>query len=352
MSTLILPVAGKSSRFPGMRPKWLLTMPDGALMVEKAISQLNLEDFQRIVLVCLKEHLDEYASEANLLEIFTISGYQNIELCILDKPTKSQSETVVEAIRKSKISGPIFIKDCDNTFAANFHGGNEISILQLSDMGLIDAKNKSYVTIDPLGNVTNIVEKQVISNYFCCGGYGFKSSEQFIQAYDSISQEGEIYVSHVIFKMILDGAGFSIERAQKYIDWGNLEEYRRYCKSFITIFCDIDGVMFKNGSKFGKTGWKTEPIPENLKKLSQLQREGKLYLVITSSRPHGEIDYIAERLSEFDLVADNFLMGLPHCRRVLINDYSSTNPFPSALSINIERDTQGLSKMLDHLLEQ
>jgi hypothetical protein len=26
--TLILPVAGKSSRFPNMRPKWLLTMPD------------------------------------------------------------------------------------------------------------------------------------------------------------------------------------------------------------------------------------------------------------------------------------------------------------------------------------
>ena len=35
--SLIIPVAGKSSRYPGMRPKWLLTMPDGKLMLEKSI---------------------------------------------------------------------------------------------------------------------------------------------------------------------------------------------------------------------------------------------------------------------------------------------------------------------------
>jgi len=29
MSTLIVPCGGKSSRYPGMKPKWLLTHPDG-----------------------------------------------------------------------------------------------------------------------------------------------------------------------------------------------------------------------------------------------------------------------------------------------------------------------------------
>lgn len=350
MNTLILPVAGKSSRFPGMRPKWLLTMPDGALMVEKAISQLNLNQFKRVVLVCLKDHLDEYVSEANLREIINGSGHQNIDLCILEQPTRSQSETVVEAIKKANITGAIYIKDCDNTFAANFHGDNEISVLQLSEIGLIDAKNKSYVTVDSIGNVTNIVEKQVISNYFCCGGYGFESSERFIQAYESIEQGSEIYISHVIYKMILDGEKFTIERAHNYIDWGTLREYRHYCKSFVTIFCDIDGVIFKNGSKFGKSGWKTEPISENLHKLSQLQKEGRLYLVITSSRPDGEIEYIKDRLLEYGLMVDKYVMGLPHSKRILINDYSATNPYPSAFSINIERDGQNLSTMLDHLI--
>ena len=32
MKILLLPVAGQSARYPGMRPKWLLTMPNGKLM--------------------------------------------------------------------------------------------------------------------------------------------------------------------------------------------------------------------------------------------------------------------------------------------------------------------------------
>jgi len=37
MKTLLLPVAGKSARYPGMRPKWLLTMPNGKLMIEQSV---------------------------------------------------------------------------------------------------------------------------------------------------------------------------------------------------------------------------------------------------------------------------------------------------------------------------
>jgi hypothetical protein len=334
-----------------MRPKWLLTMPDGALMFEKAISQLNLNQFERVVLICLREHLDKYVSEENLIKILNGFEHKNIDLCILDQPTRSQSQTVVEAISRCSIAGAIYIKDCDNTFAANFHGGNEISVLQLCEVGLIDAKNKSYVTVDSIGNVTNIVEKQVISNFFCCGGYGFESTEAFIQAYESIEQSSEIYISHVIYKMLLDGQKFGVERASNYIDWGTLREYRHYCKSFVTIFCDIDGVIFKNGSKFGKVGWKTEPISENLNKLFQLQQEGRLYLVITTSRPDSEMQYIKDRLSEYGIKGDKYVMGLPHSKRILINDYSATNPFPSAFSINIERDGENLSTMLEHLID-
>ena len=60
MFTLILPVAGRSSRFPNMRPKWLLTMPDGKLMLEKSIEAIDLEKFDRVVIVCLQEHLEKY----------------------------------------------------------------------------------------------------------------------------------------------------------------------------------------------------------------------------------------------------------------------------------------------------
>ena len=50
MNTLIIPCAGKSSRFPNMKPKYMLTHPDGKLMIEKAMENINLEVFNRVII--------------------------------------------------------------------------------------------------------------------------------------------------------------------------------------------------------------------------------------------------------------------------------------------------------------
>ena len=57
MINLILPVAGQSSRYPNMRPKWLITLPDGKLMIEKSVEKFNLKIFNKVYVVVLKEHL-------------------------------------------------------------------------------------------------------------------------------------------------------------------------------------------------------------------------------------------------------------------------------------------------------
>ena len=347
MSTLLLPVAGRSSRFPGMRPKWLLTMPDGKLMFEKAIEMLDLSCFKRIVIVVLREHLDLYLNPCAIDKMFEVAGYLKPEICVLDSPTSSQSETVALGVEKAGISGPFFIKDCDNMFKFQWDGGNQVAVIDLNEVGLIDAKSKSYIEVDPLGNVSQIVEKQVISNYFCCGGYGFDSAEMYLRHYQMINKRSEVYISHVIYSMLMDGQTFRKGDASTYVDWGTLREYRYYTKSYVTIFCDIDGVLLCNGNKFGKKGWATQPIVENLKTLVQLQKSNCLYLIVTSSRPESEVDYIKRQLEAHDLKVDRYIMGLPHSRRVLVNDYSATNPYPSAVSINLERD----STLLSHFIE-
>jgi choline kinase len=349
MKTLILPVAGRSARFQGMRPKWLLTMPDGKLMLEKAVERLSMLDYDRVVVVCLREHLDEYLSQDSLEKLLSGIGHASIDLCVLDNATSSQSETVALALEKSKVSGAFFVKDCDNMFSVRWSGENEIAVVDLNNFGLLDAKNKSYVIADTLGNVSNIVEKQVISNFFCCGGYGFSSAEDFIFHFRSIESEEEVYISHVIFSMLMGGHQFKINIAESYVDWGTLREYQHFTRSYVTLFCDVDGVLLSNGSKFGKKGWKTEPISENLRTISRLQSAGQLYLIITSSRPEAEIDYLNSRLSEFGVRPDRYLMSLPHTRRILVNDYSLTNPYPSAISVNLERDGKMLSTILDSL---
>ncbi len=349
MKTLILPVAGKSSRFPGMRPKWLLTMPDGKLMLEKSIELFDLSTFDRIVIVCLREHITQYLTESTLLQAISSINHENIDICILEEPTSSQSETVECAIRKSNITGAFFVKDCDNMFKFKWDGTNQIAVLDLNDVELIDAKNKSYVTTDALENVTNIVEKQIISNYFCCGGYGFDDAEDFLRCYKSIRIKSEIFISHVIYSMLMNGVGFKIKKASHYIDWGTLREYRHYAKSHFTLFCDVDGVLLYNGSKFGRDGWGTEPIIDNLNTIARLQSQGKIYLIVTTSRPESEIPYLIKRLSENGVNPDRFIMGLPHTRRILVNDFSATNPYPSAVAVNLERDSKLLSNILDSI---
>lgn len=349
MKTLILPVAGRSSRFPGMRPKWLLTMPDGKLMLEKAVEKLNMSDYDRVVVVCLREHLDAYLTNESLAKVLAGLGHTKVDVCVLEQPTSSQSETVALALEQAHIEGAFFVKDCDNMFHFRWSGGNEIAVLDLNSVGLIDAKNKSYVNVDTLGNVSNIVEKQVISNFFCCGGYGFSSAKVFLKHFRSIKSNQEVYISHVIYSMLMGEESFRMNQADSYIDWGTLREYRHYTRSFITVFCDVDGVLLYNGSKFGKTGWSTEPIAENLQTIARLQASGLLYLVITSSRPESEVHYLSTRLAEFNVRPDRYVMGLPHTRRILVNDYSLTNPFPTAMSVNLERDSKLLSSILDSI---
>ena len=44
-------------------------------------------------------------------------------------------------------------------------------------------------------------------------------------------------------------------------------------------------------------------------------------------------------------------MGLPHTKRYLINDFTQSNPYPSAISINISRDSDNLEKLLKPILK-
>ncbi|RTZ14640.1 hypothetical protein EJ063_15095 [Vibrio aquaticus] len=322
-------------------------MPDGKLMIEKSVENIDLERFDRIVVVCLQEHLEKYTSSELVVESFERSTGVKPELVILEKPTTSQSETIYQAIKKGNIEGSFFIKDCDNTFQYQPEPINSVATIDLNDIELVDAKNKSYVEVDSLDVISNIVEKEVISNFFCCGGYSFQSASKFCQTFESISSDKEVYISHVIYKMLMSGEEFVRRTASEYTDWGTLREYRHYCKKHITVFCDVDGVLLKNGSKFAKNGWKTPGLEANLLKIAQLQKDGGLFLVLTSSRPESEIEYTTNELAKFGVRVDRCLFGLPHTRRYLINDHSATNPYPSAVAINLERDSETLSHLFD-----
>ena len=83
MTNLLLPVAGRSSRFPDMRPKWLLSFPDGLMMIEKAIDHLDLSEVDDIYVVCLQEHLDKFIDQETLQRILAERSQKNIHVVSL-----------------------------------------------------------------------------------------------------------------------------------------------------------------------------------------------------------------------------------------------------------------------------
>lgn len=349
--TLILPCAGKSSRFSKTRPKWMLTHPNGNLMVMESIYGLDLQHVSKILITVVKEHVIE--NRINLTKIrdaiYSVTG-KPTEFVTLNTFTSSQSDTVYQTLLHADVAGSFFVKDCDNYFNGTVAEGNKVCISTL-ELG-INAVNKSYVTHNKYGFISGIVEKQVISNQFCVGGYSFKDANTFKNAFDSINQidgidKKEVYISHIIEKLLLDGESFESQMVSNYCDWGTSEDWAKYRSQFRTLFVDLDGTLVYNSSEYFEPGLgNTQGLTNNIAKLNALYDDGKTRIILTTSRKASPEGITERQLKRLGIKYHQIIFGLPHCQRVVINDYSNTNPYPSALAICLKRDEDNLGDLL------
>jgi len=336
-------MAGKSTRFPGTRPKALLTHPYGCSMLTASlVGVVNNHEFDNIYIVALQEQLTKDIMDSLAEEIVEQANYvPNIKFVGLSSETKSQPETIYRAIIKEEIKGSMFIKDCDNQFTVDAFDitNNGIAIGKLGDYKIIPG-NKNYVQLDQFGNISNIVEKQIISDTFGCGGYYFKDIDEFIQAYEALRDNENLYTSHLLYYLIAQGKVVKPISTRCYLDWGTLEDWLEYTSQFKTIFIDLDGVITKNTGKLTTPNWHESEINEdNANKLRELDLT-KTAIIITTSRPEEMREETLQLLEENKIPYSGILFGLMHCKRILINDYAITNPYPSASAMSIPRDSQ------------
>ena len=181
---------------------------------------------------------------------------------------------------------------------------------------------------------------------FCCGGYGFKSSKDFLATYELLGgdENKDLYISHLIQKKLLEGSTFHAYEAFAYESYGTLVEFKNYVKDVKTIFCDFDGVLVKNSSKFDSPPWQYIPIESNILHLEEFLSESKdSKLIITTSRPQSEEPNIKSFLKEYKIKCHCIICSLPHAKRILVNDFSKSNPYPSSIAVNLPRDSDKLS---------
>ena len=343
MKSLILPVAGKSTRFPNVKPKWLSTHPGGSLMITESVKGLNLDFFDCVYLVCLHEHEVKYKFTNGIKKEFSKLNIKKFKIIYLRTQTNSQPETIYRALQKEKITGFFCAKDCDNYFKLKVTEDNFTSTSNLNNHTLLNPCNKSYVSHDDNSNINNIVEKQVISSDFCTGCYGFKDAKIFIKYYNKIKKYKNLYVSHVIYKMVLEGEIFRTINSENFIDWGTIEDWNTFKSEYKCVFIDLDGVLVKNSSQHFPPYWgETESIENNVKRTNQYYDSGKSQIIITTSRKKEFKKITEKQLKKEGIKYHQIIFDLFHCKRYIINDYANSNPYPSCEAINLKRNDSNL----------
>ena len=345
---VIIPAAGLSSRFPNLRPKWLLTHPSGNLMVAEAIRGLTIPDLDRIYLAVLADHLRTYRCREGIQRQFQQLGLgDRLTIVELEVPTRSQPETVARTIADQSLRGPICIKDVDNYCRLEVIGGNFVAVGDLNTAGCIHAGNKSYAVVTENRSVVKIVEKRVISNFFSCGTYGFEKAEEFLQCYEKLAGHGDLHVSHLVQQMITENSRFTALPCAEYADWGTLEDWNRYKAEFGTLFIDLDGVLVENSAEYFEPFWgQTSGIAGNICAVNRLYDSGRVQVIITTSRKESARDVTRQQLERVGVRFHQVIFGLNHGMRIVVNDYARSNPYPTCDALNIARNSSDLAEML------
>lgn len=217
--SLIVPAASDKSTEAGTMPRIFSTGREGTLLCVRSILGLNLEAFDNIYFTILRKHVEAFDIDSLLRLQFRRLGIGNVHIVILDKPTATQAETIVRTIETEKITGAIFVKDADCFFRAEVYPENGVAVYPLEQLELVDPRHKSYVAVDDMQHITNIIEKRVVSHLFNAGGYCFEDVAKFLKAYDKYASLGSIYLSHLIYAMLLEGESFRPIQVKEYNDW-------------------------------------------------------------------------------------------------------------------------------------
>jgi hypothetical protein len=339
---IIMPCAGLSTRFPNMRPKYLLSDYNNRLMIENAAK--NFIGKYNVTIAILKQHNEMFNAENKLREAFG----DKVNIVVLDKPTSGPADTVYQAIMNSEYFfssvSPVLIKDCDGFYDTDLVDGNAIYVSKLSkNPDIRNAPAKSYTITNEQGIITSVVEKQIVSNSFCVGGYQFASIGEYVDTFEKLKDNAtsEIFVSNIIDYMISNGAVFNEKEVENFVDVGTADDWFKF-NNKPTYFCDIDGTIVKT-KDFHDDPY--EPIQKNVDALLKEQARGCKLVFVTARKKKYE-EYTNHILTEMGFVNYVLVMETNHSRRVLINDYANSNPFPSAVALNLKRDSDNLGDMI------
>ena len=90
MKNLITTAAGLSTRFEGLKPKWMLTHPKGNWMIVEALKNFDFDNVDKVYFGFLNEHIEKYNCRYAIdMCIDELDIKDKAEVVILDERTKN-----------------------------------------------------------------------------------------------------------------------------------------------------------------------------------------------------------------------------------------------------------------------
>lgn len=224
-------MAGRGSRFAEVGyqvPKPLIDVK-GRPMYSWAMDSLPLYAANRVVFICLSEHLTDLALEQ---DIKTRYSKLNPVIIPLDKVTEGQACTVLEAREYINNDEPLIIYNAD-TFCISSSDA-AFTNLKADVDGVIsvfqaEGDKWSFARTDDEGRVVETAEKRRISEWATTGLYHFTRGREFVSNAENMIAENErvnneFYVVPVYNRMIANGANIRCDVAREVWVLGTPED--------------------------------------------------------------------------------------------------------------------------------
>lgn len=208
----IMPIAGLGSRFATagiMKPKPLITIGDKP-MVRWAADSIPFVDDEEFVFIVREAHVDKHDIDDKLRQFFST----DVDIVVIDYLTEGPACTARLAEEYVDEDEPVIITDSDHYFRSSEYEKlladppddvyGVIPVFESTDDGL------SYSGVDDEMAITEIAEKQRISNYANIGAYYFASFGDFTWALDRTQNKehtvnDEYYVAPLYNELIERG---------------------------------------------------------------------------------------------------------------------------------------------------
>lgn len=231
----IIPMAGNGARFTeaGYQLPKMLLKAHGKTLLEWSLSSLPLHLADVIVFVGLKTHEENFHLQAFINERYS---QMNCKFIFLNKVTRGQAETAYLALHLCKSGKPIVIYNIDTFFTSATIEDALTNRLNDGVLGSFKSlENRfSFAALDEnSGYVTEVREKEVISENALTGLYTFRDMNDFIETYDyhirnNLTVKGEYYIAPMYNYLIERGRKYIIDRVNKHHILGTPEEYNQF----------------------------------------------------------------------------------------------------------------------------